>query len=162
MNPHWGDIKDSEVLISFQKEEYEGRAELDRALKHLDGKLEELANLKGQLEVYDLENITFPGIRGKHWFSANEEDDSKKTICIRQAIPTKWIAHWFREEEWGKKRRTWREKKEHTPPSLGQTFTLVNRKDEQEYAYLFKPASDKADADPYLDKVRWQGVKMSL
>jgi hypothetical protein len=30
------------------------------------------------------------------------------------------------------------------------------------YTCLFKLASGKKDADPYLDKVRWQGVKICL
>ncbi|KAF2709394.1 hypothetical protein K504DRAFT_490902 [Pleomassaria siparia CBS 279.74] len=148
------------VLTSYQEEHLSDQKERDRAIiRIIGGKGSEM--LFERVEKIPKRSQQANGWRGTGWFSRGDNKAKKSTVAILHAIPMWWVAHWFREEEWEKKRRTWRESKTYEPPSLGSTLILVCQRNEDGKAMLHRVTNGSA-ADPYLDKLKVQATKMHL
>ncbi|KAF2258347.1 hypothetical protein CC78DRAFT_126081 [Lojkania enalia] len=98
------------------------------------------------------------GMRSNTWFCRDGGRAEAYYLVIIHAIPIKWVADWFLEEEWERKRRVWRQTGKFSPPPLGPTFMLVYARNPDGWARLRYSIRD--DADPYLEDVRNQAESM--
>ncbi|KAF2649871.1 hypothetical protein K491DRAFT_721300 [Lophiostoma macrostomum CBS 122681] len=104
--------------------------------------------------------------RGSEYLCTDPEAAGMSYLCIVHAIPMKWIASWFSEDEWVARRNWWNQTGRDRPgtlfepPPLGPTFALVYERDMWGQARL--GVLTKTFADPYLAQLETHTTGMGF
>jgi hypothetical protein len=63
--------------------------------------------------------------RGNQFSCGDLRAQNKNYLCVVYGVPMQWVANWFQEKEWERRKREWKTKGTYKPPELGKSFVLL-------------------------------------